>query len=126
MSSQRSHRVGEQIQKEISALLVKGLKDPRIGFVTITGVEMTPDLHLARVFFSVMGDEKAQRETEAGLKSSVPFIRRELGKRLRMRYTPDLIFSYDHSLEYGNRIDALLEEIQESGKSDDRTDTDED
>ncbi len=107
-------------------MLVKGLKDPRIGFVTITGVEMTPDLHLARVFFSVMGDEKAQQETEEGLKSSVSFIRRELGKRLRMRYTPDLIFSYDHSLEYGNRIDTLLEEIQETGKRDDRTDTDED
>lgn len=112
MEFQRSHRVGDQIQKEISALLVKGLKDPRIGFVTITAVEVTPDLHLARVFFTVMGDEKARRESESGLKSSVPFIRRELGKRLRMRYTPDLLFQYDTSVDYGTRIDNLLQEIQ--------------
>lgn len=112
MEFQRSHRVGDQIQKEISALLVKGLKDPRIGFVTITAVEVTPDLHLARVFFTVMGDEKARRESASGLKSSVPFIRRELGKRLRMRYTPDLLFQYDTSVDYGTRIDSLLQEIQ--------------
>ncbi|WP_305046276.1 ribosome-binding factor A [Geoalkalibacter sp.] len=112
MDFQRSHRVGDQIQKEISVLLVKGLKDPRIGFVTITGVEVTPDLHLARVFFTVMGDAKARRESEAGLKSSIPFIRRELGKRLRMRYTPDLLFEYDTSVDYGSRIDHLLQEIQ--------------
>lgn len=112
MEFQRSHRVGDQIQKEISALLVKGLKDPRIGFVTITAVEVTPDLHLARVFFTVMGDEKARRESTSGLKSSVPFIRRELGKRLRMRYTPDLLFQYDTSVDYGTRIDNLLQEIQ--------------
>lgn len=112
MDFQRSHRVGDQIQKEISALLVKGLKDPRIGFVTITGVEVTPDLHLARIFFTVMGDAKSRRETEAGLKSSIPFIRRELGKRLRMRYTPDLLFEYDTSVDYGSRIDHLLQEIQ--------------
>lgn len=112
MEFQRSHRVGDQIQKEISALLVKGLKDPRIGFVTITAVEVTSDLHLARIFFTVMGDEKARRESESGLKSSVPFIRRELGKRLRMRYTPDLLFQYDTSVDYGTRIDTLLQEIQ--------------
>jgi len=112
LDSQRSHRVGDQIQKEISTLLVKGLKDPRIGFVTITAVEVTPDLHLARVFFTVMGDDKARRESEAGLKSSIPFIRRELGKRLRMRYTPDLLFEYDTSVDYGSRIDHLLQEIQ--------------
>ena len=122
MQSQRSHRVGEQIQKEISALLIKGLKDPRIGFVTITAVEMTPDLHLARVYFTVMGDEKARRESEAGLNHSIPYIRRELGKRLRMRYTPDLLFHFDTSIEYGNRIDALLDEVREH-KDDDQDDS---
>ncbi|KIH76799.1 ribosome-binding factor A [Geoalkalibacter ferrihydriticus] len=118
MEFQRSHRVGDQIHKEISVLLVKGLKDPRIGFVTITSVEVTPDLHLARVFFTVMGDEKARRESEAGLKSSTPFIRRELGKRLRMRYTPDLLFCYDTSVDYGNRIDKLLQDIQDEQQDD--------
>ncbi|MDO3376682.1 ribosome-binding factor A [Geoalkalibacter halelectricus] len=118
MEFQRSHRVGDQIHKEISALLVKGLKDPRIGFVTITSVEVTPDLHLARVFFTVMGDEKARRESEAGLKNSTPYIRRELGKRLRMRYTPDLLFSYDTSVDYGSRIDKLLQDINDEQRHD--------
>lgn len=111
MESQRARRVGEQIQKEVSALLVKGLKDPRIGFVTITGVEVTPDLHLARVYFTVMGDATARAESEKGLKSSESFIRRELGRRLRMRYVPDILFQYDSSLDYGNRIESLIQEI---------------
>ncbi len=112
MENQRSHRVGEMIQQEISRLLVKGLKDPRIGFVTITAVEMTPDLHLARVYFTVMGDEAARRENRKGLTSAIPFFRREIGKCLRMRYVPDLIFEYDTSLEYGNRIETLLRDLQ--------------
>lgn len=118
MPSQRAHRVGEQIHKEISALLVRGLKDPRIGFVTITAVVVTPDLHLARVYFTAMGEEKARTESAQGLKSSVPFLRRELGKRLRMRYVPDLLFCYDESLEYGNRIESIIREIQHEGADD--------
>jgi ribosome-binding factor A len=110
-SSQRAQRVGELIQKEISALLSRGLKDPRIGFVTITGVEATPDLHLARVYYTVIGDDAARRGSAAGLKSSVPFIRQQLGKQLRMKYLPDLIFQYDSSIDNGNRIESLLREI---------------
>src|SRR6056297_2383977 len=116
--SQRAQRVGELIHKEISALLVKGLKDPRVGFVTITGVEVTPDLHLARVFYSVIGDEEARRQTEAGLKSSQPFIRHQLSGRLQMRYTPDLIFQYDESVDYGNRIESLLRNIKQDQQDD--------
>lgn len=112
MENQRSHRVGEMIQQEISRLLVKGLKDPRIGFVTITAVDMTPDLHLARIFYTVMGDEGARRNTQKGLTSAIPFLRREIGKFLRMRYIPDLIFEYDSSLEYGNRIETLLRDLK--------------
>lgn len=111
MGIQRAQKVGESIHQEISALLVRGLKDPRIGFVTITSVDVTPDLHLARVFFTVLGDEKARKESEAGLKHSVPYLRRELGKALRMRYTPDLLFQYDTSIEYGNRIESLIREL---------------
>jgi ribosome-binding factor A len=111
MPSQRAQRVGETIQKEISALLLRGLKDPRIGFVTITDVEVTPDLHLARVFYTVIGDDEAKRNTAAGLKSSLPFIRHQLGKQLHMKYTPDLLFQYDGSIDYGNRIESLLREI---------------
>jgi ribosome-binding factor A len=68
-------------------------------------------MHLARVYFTVMGDEKARRDTEKGLQSSVPFLRRELGRRLGMRYVPDILFAFDSSLEYGNRIETLLKEI---------------
>jgi len=110
---QRSHRVGEQIQKEISALLLKGLKDPRIGFVTITEVKVTSDLGLARVYFTVMGEEQVRRETAQGLTSAAPYLRRELGKRLRLRHVPELIFEFDTALEYGNRIASLLQEIKQ-------------
>lgn len=122
MESPRAQRVGESIHKEISALLVKGLKDPRIGFVTITAVKMTPDLHLARVYFTVMGDEKARKASAAGLNSSAPFLRREIGKLLRMRYAPDLLFEYDKSIDYGNRIEALMRQIH-TGSDDDQGDT---
>lgn len=115
----RPHRVGEQLQKEISALLLKGLKDPRVGFVTITAVDVTPDMHLARVFYTVYGTDKQIADTQAGLKSAVPFLRRELGRRMRMRYVPDLVFEFDKSLEYGNRIDNLLRTINEEQSSDD-------
>lgn len=113
MQFQRSHRVGEQIQKEISALLLKGLKDPRIGFVTITEVKVTSDLGLARVYFTVMGEEQVRRETARGLTSAAPYLRRELGKRLRLRHVPELIFEFDTALEYGNRIASLLQEIKQ-------------
>ncbi|MEZ4485375.1 MAG: 30S ribosome-binding factor RbfA [Syntrophotaleaceae bacterium] len=118
MQFQRSHRVGEQIQKEISALLLKGLKDPRIGFVTITAVKVTADLGQARIFFSVMGNEDVRKQTTQGLTSATPFMRRELGKRLRMRHVPELIFEFDTALEYGNRIESLLQEIKQKEEHD--------
>lgn len=95
----------------VSALLVKGLKDPRIGFVTITGVKVTDDLHIATVFFTVVGTDEEKKATEQGLNSAKGFIRKELGKSLRMRYVPEVIFKYDASLDYGNRIDSLLRQI---------------
>jgi len=122
---QRSHRVGEQIQKEISALLVKGLKDPRVGFVTITAVEVSGDLRHARIYFTVLGDEQARCETQSGLTSAIPFLRRELGKRLRLRLVPELTFQFDTSLEYGNRIEALLRDLN-SGDDNDQGDPEDD
>lgn len=110
MAQQRSRRIGDQIHKEISALLIKGLKDPRIGFVTITGVDVTPDLHLARVYYTVMGDAEARIDTEKGLLSATPFIRGELGRRMRLRYTPDLLFVFDSTLDYSDNINRLLRE----------------
>ena len=125
MEFQRSHRVGEQIQKEISALLVKGLKDPRVGFVTITAVEVSGDLRHARIYFTVLGDEQARRESQRGLTSAIPFLRRELGKRLRLRLVPELTFQFDTSLEYGNRIEALLRDLN-SGDDNDQGDPEDD
>lgn len=118
MPSQRSRRIGDQIQKEISSLLTKGLKDPRIGFVTITGVEVTPDLHLARVYYSVMGDSEARSNTAAGLAKATPFIRRELGRRMRMRYIPDILFVFDTTLDHSDHINKLLREAG-LGRADD-------
>lgn len=118
MPSQRAQRVGELIQQEVSSLLIHGLKDPRIGFVTITGVEVTPDLHLARVYYTVIGDETARRDTAAGLKSSTHFIRQHLGRQLHMKYLPDLLFHYDTSIEHGNRIESLLRDVHPPSSDD--------
>ncbi len=82
-------------------------------------MEVTDDLHLARVFFTVIGDDVSKKDTEAGLKSATGHIRHELGKVLKMRYTPDILFKYDHSQEYGQRIDDLLREVGTGDEGDD-------
>ncbi|MFW9604747.1 MAG: ribosome-binding factor A [Trichlorobacter sp.] len=111
MAVRRSDKVQETIHTCVSSILSRGLNDPRIGFVTITGVEVTVDLHLARIFYTVIGDERSRKDTAAGLKSATPYIRRELGRVLAMRYTPDIMFVYDQSRDYGERIDELLKEV---------------
>lgn len=121
MTSKRSDKVAETIHEVISALLIKGVKDPRIGFTTITGVTVTDDLHLATIFFSVVGSDEEKQSTAAGLNSARGFLRKELAKNLRMRYVPDLLFKYDTSLDYGEHIDRLLDEVGV-----DRTDDSED
>ena len=115
----RSEKVAEAIHEMVSELLVKGLKDPRIGFVTITGVKLTDDLHLATVYFSVIGSDEEKKATEQGLNSARGYIRKELGKNLRMRYIPDIVFRYDVSVEYGSRIESLLREIGTKEDGDD-------
>ncbi|MBR5997562.1 MAG: 30S ribosome-binding factor RbfA [Deltaproteobacteria bacterium] len=118
MATRRSSRVGEQIKREISQLIARGLKDPRVGFVTITDVEVSPDLRLAKVYYSVLGDEASRKETAQGLKNSVPFLCHELGQRIRLRYTPKLVFIFDASLEYGAHMDELLRQIAAEKKED--------
>lgn len=110
----RSEKVAEAIHEEISSLLIKGVKDPRVGFVTITGVKVTDDLHLATVYFSVIGNEADRKGAESGLNSARGFLRREIGKVLRMRYVPDLLFRFDESVEYGSRIENILKQIHET------------
>jgi len=112
----RSEKVAEAIHEEISKLLVKGVKDPRVGFVTITGVKVTDDLHLATVYFSVIGTDEDRKGAAAGLNSARGFLRREVGKVLRMRYVPDILFKYDESVVYGSHIESLLKQIHETDK----------
>ncbi len=119
MTVKRSEKVAEAIHEIVSALLLKGVKDPRIGFTTITGVKVSDDLHFATIFFSVIGSDAEKKSTENGLNSARGFIRKELGKNLRMRYVPEIFFKYDESLEYGQKIDSLLDELQIAEHDDD-------
>lgn len=107
----RSEKVAEAVHELVSQLLVKGLKDPRIGFVTITGVKVTDDMHLATVYFTVIGHDEEKKATEQGLNSARGFIRKEMGKSFHMRHVPDIVFKYDASVEYGSRIESILKEI---------------
>ncbi len=107
----RTIQVGGLIQQEISELLVRKIKDPRLELVTITGVEVSPDLKLARVYFSRFGDPEEVRRGLEGLQSATGFIKRELGQRLKLRRVPDLEFAHDTSFEYGDRIESLLKDL---------------
>ena len=110
----RSEKVAEAIHEEISRLLIKGVKDPRVGFVTVTGVKVTDDLHLATIYFSVIGTDEERKGAEAGLNSARGYLRREIGKVLRMRYVPDILFRFDESVAYGSRIENILKQIHET------------
>lgn len=116
MREVRKNRVGEAIKKELGQIFQQELKDPRIGFVTVTGVEMSGDLQLATVYITVWGGDETKEETLKALAKAKGFIRTEIGRRIQLRHTPELIFKFDHSIEYGNRIEQLLREInQEKG-----------
>lgn len=123
MASYRVQRVAEQILEEISGMLVKGLKDPRIGFVTITGVDVTPDFSQAWVYFSTPGSHEEREQSRQGLESAAGFIRKTLGKRLRLKNIPRLQFKYDQSLDRGDRIERLLAEVRDNEGWDDPTRT---
>jgi len=108
MPSDRMRRVNEAVKEVLSARLAEGLKDPRIGFVTVTAVETSPDLRRARVFVSVLGDASERDRTLAGLASSHGLLQAEIARELRMKRTPTLQFVYDESIERGMRISELL------------------
>ncbi|AGX03911.1 MULTISPECIES: 30S ribosome-binding factor RbfA [Bacillaceae] len=115
--SHRANRVGEQMKKELGEIIGRKIKDPRIGFVTVTDVAVTGDLQQATVYISVLGDEEKRENTLKGLAKAKGFIRSEIGQRIRLRKTPEIIFEFDESIDYGNRIDTLLHKIQEEGQS---------
>lgn len=109
--TRRTQRVGESMREVISELIQRQVKDPRIGFVTITAVHVTPDLSKAHVYYTVLGDEDAQEATRKGLESASPFLRSETGRRIRLKTLPELHFHFDEAPDHGARVDALLGEI---------------
>jgi|LSQX01.3.fsa_nt_gb ribosome-binding factor A len=113
MPGPRITRINEEIRKELS-VLIRNLKDPRIAeFTSVVRANTTNDLRQAKIFISVMGDKETQNNSIEGLKSAAGFIRREIGKRLNLRYTPEFIFVLDHSIEHGVHISKLLENMPE-------------
>jgi ribosome-binding factor A len=114
--SLRSNRVGEQMKKELGEIIGRKIKDPRIGFVTVTDVQVTGDLQQAKVFISVLGDDLQRENTLKGLAKAKGFIRSEIGQRIRLRKTPEITFEFDESIDYGNRIENLLYQIKEETK----------
>jgi len=114
----RLERLAEQIRDEVGELVAGELKDPRIGLATVTHVELSGDMRHARVLVGVAGGEEAQAETLKGLASAACFVRRELGRRLRIRRVPEVIFASDPGWEGRERVEALLGKIKNPGESD--------
>jgi len=110
----RPDRVADQIREEISELLSRGaVHDPGIGFITLTRVKVTPDLQIARVYYTTMGDPAARRETAAALERATPFLRRQVGGRIRLRRVPELEFRFDESVGHQDRIEQILRDLHE-------------
>ncbi|HEX2196395.1 MAG TPA: 30S ribosome-binding factor RbfA [Actinomycetota bacterium] len=115
--SQRTERVGK-VARQVLGDAIRSLKDPRVGFVTVTAVRVSADLRHARVAVSVLGDEAARKASLAGLESAKPVLRGELGRQMRMKYLPDLTFVLDEGAERAERIEELLHKIHEHDQGD--------
>jgi ribosome-binding factor A len=113
MARIRVSRVGEQIKKELSQIIQQEIKDPRIGFVTVTAVEMSGDLQLAKVYVSILGSNSEKDESIAALDKAKGFIRSEIGRRVQLRHVPDIQFSIDHSLDHSDQITRLLYDVRD-------------
>jgi ribosome-binding factor A len=110
----RPERVGQEIQVAIGQILSRGeLRDPRIGFITITGVKVSPDLRVARVFYSMLGTEKEREDTQKGLDAAKGYVRREVTSAVNLRVSPEIFFSFDESVGEGDKIDRLLREVRQ-------------
>ena len=112
MSKHRAFRLAEIIKTEVSKLIMEEIKDPRLGFVTVTDVEVADDLRYAKIYVSVMGDEEDIKNSMDVLNRASGYIRGEIGKVVRLRYVPEISFKYDKSIEHGAHISRLLREIQ--------------
>lgn len=111
--SLRSNRVAEQMKKEITDIIARKIKDPAVGFITVTEVAVTGDLQQATVYITSLGNDRERNETLKALEKASGFIRSEIGSRIRLRRTPELAFEFDTAIEYGNKIDALLRGLHE-------------
>jgi ribosome-binding factor A len=110
----RPDRVGDQIRQELSEMLSRGdIHDPGIGFITLTRVTMTPDLQLARIYYTSLGDEKARKETAKALDRATSYMRRQVGGRLRLRRVPEFEFRFDQSIEHQDRIERIIRDLHE-------------
>jgi ribosome-binding factor A len=110
--SHRPHKLAGQLKHEISAIIAREVRDPRVGFATVTDVKVSPDLRYAKVFVSVFGSPSEKQETLAALDRASAFIRRQVGARIRLRHTPEIGFAYDETVEHGDRMLQLIEEIK--------------
>jgi ribosome-binding factor A len=112
----RPERVAQMVQQLLGEIFARGMRDPRIGLVTITGVKMSPDLREARVYWAVHGDLDQRKHTAKGLDKARGFLRRELALQLKLRITPDLHFSYDEAIDRGSRIEELIKQVHDEDK----------
>lgn len=112
----RSSRIAEQIQRELAELIRLELKDPRVGLITLTGVDLTPDYAHAKVFYTTMADADARQDVETGLRAASGFLRRELGRRIRIHTLPELHFVFDESVERGDRLSRLIDAAVKSDR----------
>ena len=111
----RVEKLQELIKQEMGKMLLKDIKDSRIGFVTVTGVEMTGDLREAKIYVSIMGNDEQIKSSLEGLQSALGYIRREIGRRIKIRFTPEISFALDKSLDYSEHIQKLLLQIEQEG-----------
>jgi ribosome-binding factor A len=119
MKNIRKQKVESQLKREISLIIMQDLKDSRIhGIISVTRVSMTNDVRAAHVFVSVMGEEKDKKGAMAGLKNAAGFIRREIGQRIELRYTPEIIFELDDTLDEQLRMEQIFKNIEEQEKKD--------
>ncbi len=117
MGKKYQKRAADLIQTHLTDLLQTQVNDPRLQMLTITGVEVTPDATRAHVYVTALGDPERQAEVQAAIRSAAGFLRRELGQRLRLRNTPELVFHWDVSIERGERIAGLIDRLREEGRS---------
>ena len=117
MQGKRIDRIGHLIQMELSQLILRRIKDPRLGFVTVTHVEMTPDLKSALVFYSVLGDKKVKDESQMALERAAGFLQKGIAAALKLRNTPRLQFQFDDSLDQGFEIDRVIRQINKEEKA---------